>query len=97
MPADPFPPEVDTASLMEAAAAMHRQGQFGPASGIYSEVLRRDPGHAEAYHQLGLIAMQVRQPQKAAELFRAGPRGGSSHGRDARQLRRGADSAGSAA
>ncbi len=69
MPADPFPPEVDTASLMEAAAAMHRQGQFGPASGLYSEVLRRDPSHAEAYHQLGLVAMQVRQPEKAAELF----------------------------
>lgn len=69
MPADAIPPEVDTASLMEAAAAMHRQGQFGPASGLYSEVLRRDPNHAEAYHQLGLIAMQVRQPEKAAELF----------------------------
>ncbi|WP_421937918.1 tetratricopeptide repeat protein [Phenylobacterium sp.] len=83
MPADPFPPEVDTASLMEAAAAMHRQGQFGPASGLYSEVLRREPDHAEAYHQLGLIAMQVRQPEKAVEMFalalRAGPPTAAMH------------------
>ena len=83
MPADQFPSEVDTASLLEAAAAMHRQGQFGPASGLYSEVLRREPDHAEAYHQLGLIAMQVRQPDKAVEMFalalRAGPPTAAMH------------------
>jgi len=74
-------PEI--AALFEGAVALHRQGQLAPASGLYSEVVRRDSTHAEAYHQLGLIALQVRQPDKAAEMIalalRAGPATAAMH------------------
>ena len=83
MPSEPPGPEVDTASLFEAAVAMHRQGQLATASGLYTEVVRRDSTHAEAYHQLGLIALQVRQPEKAVEMLalalRAGPATAAMH------------------
>lgn len=83
-------PEADTASLFEAATALHGQGQLGPASQLYNQVLQRDPAHAEALHQLGMIALQVRQPEKAAELIGVaiarGPATASMHANRAEAL-----------
>lgn len=83
MASDPPGPEADVASLFEGALTLHRQGQLGPASQLYNEVLRQDPNHAETYHQLGLIALQVRQPDKAVEMIalalRAGPETAAMH------------------
>lgn len=67
-PQDPVP-EADAAALFEMAASLHAQGQLGPASRVYNEVLRLEPRHAETFHALGMIALQIREPEKAAEMI----------------------------
>lgn len=57
------------AELLDAAMAMHRQGDLQAAAGLYSEVLRREPGNADALHHLGLVALQARQPEQAVNLI----------------------------
>lgn len=89
MPIDD-PLSADTASLFEAGMGLQAQGQLGPASQLYNIVLQREPHHAEALYQLGLIALQVRQPEKAAEMFalalRAGPATAMMHANRAEAL-----------
>jgi tetratricopeptide (TPR) repeat protein len=82
--------EIETAALFEAALGLHAQGQLAPASQLYTEVVRREPKHAEAYAQLGMIALQVRQPEKAAEMIAmaiaAGPATAAMHANRAEAL-----------
>lgn len=67
-PEDPaFNAEI--AAMFETATGLHAQGQLGPASQLYTEIVQRNAKHAEAFHQLGMIALQVRQPEKAVEML----------------------------
>jgi protein O-GlcNAc transferase len=54
---------------LELALTMHQQGRLEQAGRIYQEILRIQPGHADAQHLLGVIALQSGQPQRAAELI----------------------------
>jgi tetratricopeptide (TPR) repeat protein len=56
--------------LLHAAETWHRSGQLGPAEQAYRQILERDPGHAEALGQLGLLAYQDGRPGQAAEYLR---------------------------
>jgi tetratricopeptide (TPR) repeat protein len=51
------------------AMALHQQGQLQRAEAIYRQVLSSHPNHPDALHLLGVIAMQVRQPQHALPLI----------------------------
>jgi predicted O-linked N-acetylglucosamine transferase (SPINDLY family) len=51
------------------AKALHMGGQVAAAAAIYAEVLRRAPGHVEALHLSGIVALQTGRPDRAAELF----------------------------
>jgi tetratricopeptide (TPR) repeat protein len=48
--------------------AYHRAGQFGPAEALYRQVLGAQPLHADALGGLGLLAVQVGQPQAGLAL-----------------------------
>jgi len=52
------------------ASALHQQGRLADAERVYNEVLRRQPGHFDALHRLGVLAAQTGQKERAAELFR---------------------------
>jgi protein O-GlcNAc transferase len=46
------------AEMFSAAFAAHQRGQVADAAARYEEILRRQPGHADALHLRGLIAME---------------------------------------
>lgn len=58
------------ATLDEALAAAlksHQAGDLSRAEEIYRRILAVDPGHAEAWHLLGVIAHQVGKNERAVE------------------------------
>ena len=48
---------------------LHQQGQLQRAAQLYDSVVRRNPGHFDALHHLGIIALQQGQPERAATLI----------------------------
>ena len=64
-----FAPIATLASLMAQAQALHHGGRIDQAETIYREVLRRSPGHFDALHSLGMLALQAGHPQAGADLI----------------------------
>jgi protein O-GlcNAc transferase len=62
---DAAPPE----SGFQHALALHQQGWLADAEHVYREVLRQQPDHVEAWHLLGVIALQSGRPDTAVELI----------------------------
>ena len=48
---------------------LHQQGKLAQAEYIYREVLRQQPDHFEALHQLGAIALETGHTERAVELI----------------------------
>jgi tetratricopeptide (TPR) repeat protein len=73
MMSEPLP----AADLLQQGLFHHRRGELGEAMQRYSEVLRTDPGHAEALYYVAVIACQEEQFKQGIELGRkalaAGP------------------------
>ena len=46
-----------------------QQGEVAKAEGMCKHILSGCPGHADALHSLGVIAMQQGRPERAAELI----------------------------
>ncbi len=53
----------------EEGFALHRQGRLADAERIYAEVIRAAPRHFGALHSLGVIALQTRQYERAADFL----------------------------
>ena len=53
----------------QQAMALHHQGQLPQAKALYEEILVAQPEHFNALHLLGLIALQTKNYQKAADLI----------------------------
>lgn len=53
------------AEMFSAAYALHQRGQLAEAVLRYEEILRRQPGHADARHLRGLIAMELNELELA--------------------------------
>ena len=62
--------EAVLAALVNEGVTHHGEGRLAEAERLYREVLRRDPGHGEALHLLGLLAGQAGQLEAAVELLR---------------------------
>ncbi len=58
------------ADLLREGVAHHGEGRLAEAERLYREVLRRDPGHGEALHLLGLMAGQAGRADVALDLLR---------------------------
>lgn len=54
---------------LSAAIECHRQGRLDEAARLYEAALAEDPGHADALHLRGLVALQQGDFQRAAELL----------------------------
>ena len=54
---------------LQKAVVLHQQGQFAQAEAIYAEVLRMQPNNHDALHLLGVIAIQRKDLERAANLI----------------------------
>lgn len=50
------------AQLLQEAVALQQSGQLLEAGQLYQSILQTQPDHAEANHNLGMIAVQAQQP-----------------------------------
>jgi tetratricopeptide (TPR) repeat protein len=62
---EPTPMPID----LNAALDLHRRGQWREAAALYEAALRENPGRAEAYHGLGIIASQSGDPARSVGLL----------------------------
>jgi tetratricopeptide (TPR) repeat protein len=54
---------------LRLALEHHRQGRLAEAAQIYQRVLSEQPGHADALHLLGVVALQQGDPRRAVGLI----------------------------
>jgi protein O-GlcNAc transferase len=60
----------ETTNLLQEALALHRRGAVAEAAARYADILRADPGNAEAHCYLGMIACQHGRFAEGAERAR---------------------------
>ncbi|MBK9161358.1 MAG: sulfotransferase [Nitrosomonadales bacterium] len=65
---DAAPP--NTAQLLQQAIAHHQAGRLAEAEHLYRIILQIQPNHPDANHNLGVIALQVKQPAGALPHLR---------------------------
>src|SRR5580693_3692763 len=56
--------------LLQQGLALHRRGAVDEAAARYAEVLRADPGNADAHYYLAMISCQHGRFAEGAELAR---------------------------
>ncbi len=57
--------------MLRQAVEHHRAGRQEEAVALYQSILQANPRHAEANHNMGVMAVQVNQPAAALSYFRA--------------------------
>jgi protein O-GlcNAc transferase len=55
---------------LRQAIAHHRAGRLQEAEGLYRMILQEQPKHSDANHNLGILAMQVKQNAAALDYFK---------------------------
>ena len=60
----------DTHLLLRQAIEAHNEGDLGEAEGKYLQILKSQPAHSDANHNLGVLAMSVNQSDRALRLFK---------------------------
>jgi protein O-GlcNAc transferase len=60
-------PMASLSEALAAAIAHHQAGRLSEAEQVYREILQLEPGHAESWHSLGMIAYQMGNRNVAAE------------------------------
>ncbi|MDH5755960.1 MAG: tetratricopeptide repeat protein [Nitrospinota bacterium] len=58
-------------ALMSKGLECHRFGLFDEAVDIFTEVVRRDPGHSQAYNAMGMVLSDLGRWEEALESFGA--------------------------
>jgi predicted O-linked N-acetylglucosamine transferase (SPINDLY family) len=69
------------ADLLEDALALHRRGAVAEAAARYAEVLRTEPGNADAHYYLAMIACQSGRFSEGADLACKALAGDPQHAR----------------
>lgn len=60
---------------LQQAVTHHQAGRFQEAEPLYRSVLRSNPSHPDANHNLGVLAVQIGQPTAALPFFNAALKG----------------------
>jgi protein O-GlcNAc transferase len=55
--------------LLDAGVRHHQGGRLADAEACYRSVLAADPNHADAFHLLGIIALQAGRAEASVELI----------------------------
>lgn len=58
-------------AILQQALSRQQAGEFQQASELYLSILQSEPHHAEANHNMGLLAVQMDQPAAALSYFTA--------------------------
>ncbi|MDD5298852.1 MAG: tetratricopeptide repeat protein, partial [Rhodocyclaceae bacterium] len=56
---------------LRQAVAHHQAGQLQEAGELYRAILQTDPGHPEANHRMGMLAVQMEQPEAGLSYLMA--------------------------
>jgi tetratricopeptide (TPR) repeat protein len=56
-------------AMFTEAMALHQEGRLAEAERLYRDILRHQPGHYDALHLLGVVALQSGHPERAVELI----------------------------
>ncbi|HCI14196.1 MAG: hypothetical protein A2063_02480 [Gallionellales bacterium GWA2_60_142] len=56
---------ISSEELLRHAATFHQAGQYVEAEELYLSILGAEPRHPDANHNLGLLALQLGQPERA--------------------------------
>ncbi len=64
-----MPAPIDT--TFQQAVRLHKAGRLAEAERLYRTVLQAQPGHADASHNLGVLAVGVDKPAQALPLLKA--------------------------
>jgi predicted O-linked N-acetylglucosamine transferase (SPINDLY family) len=64
------PVNAEAQAKFQQGLALHQQGKFAEAEGLYEDVLRQTPVHFDALHLLGVIALQSGKAQRGVELIK---------------------------
>jgi predicted O-linked N-acetylglucosamine transferase (SPINDLY family) len=59
----------DLAELLSQALQFQKMGELSQAETIYSNILSKEPSHADALHLLGVLELQKKNYQKAIDLI----------------------------
>jgi tetratricopeptide (TPR) repeat protein/SAM-dependent methyltransferase len=59
----------NTQTLLAEAVRLHQAGRLDQVAPLYQRVLAQDPRNADAYHLLGMVALQTGQNRAALELI----------------------------
>ena len=62
--------ELTIEEALRRAIGAHTAGKNNEAEQLYRAILRVQPGHADANHNLGVLALTTGQPKAAVELFK---------------------------
>jgi len=63
--------ELTIEQALQQGVAAHKEGKLQDAERIYRAILQSQPGHPDANHNLGLIAVSVNKADAALPLFKA--------------------------
>ena len=63
--------ELTIEQALQQGVAAHKEGKLQDAERIYRAILQSQPGHADANHNLGVIAVSVNKADAALPLFKA--------------------------
>lgn len=64
----------------QQAVELHRTGQLPAAEQLYQAILQVQPNHAEANHNMGVLAVQAKQPAAGLQYFMAALEANPAHG-----------------
>src|ERR1700733_5061352 len=62
--------EANVQDILAKATASHQAGHLAEAEVLYDQILRQEPTHADALHQLGVLAIQIGKRDAAIQLIR---------------------------
>ena len=62
--------ELTIDQALQQALAAQKEGKLEEAEGLYRAIISVDPGHPNANHNLGVIAVSVNNAGAALELFK---------------------------
>ena len=65
------PESLTVEQALQQAIAHHQAGQLQEAERLYRAILQTQPNHPDANHNLGVLAMQVKQPAAGLPHFKA--------------------------
>src|SRR5208283_1161521 len=60
---------VSVQQVLTRAVALHQAGQLAQAQALYKQVLQTQPTNFDALHLLGLVACQMHDARRSAELI----------------------------